>query len=567
MTTKFEKLAETHVDLSAKITQGYCELGKSQLEALNQRFEGFERSIVSSFEDQFDRLSRSLGGLDSSGQSQEGLSSDQERENRGNISQGAPVVFKRLIEGIAESEMIASGGESSIASQTANQVRWCCDVVSGIDAAFVRSDLTISTVRERCIYCWDYPYEKGSGRETDLDLVDDSWSRGNHLVSRHSYGQCNLTLEYDTWDEMREHLEVFHCADPNRLRKRDFLHDDHMKAGHSRDIRSAGQYSRPAYESGSEHLLIETKMVSLLTEYRLWPSSTKPFRPRDRLMMASVLETLYLNLFDIHGRVRELAAVLRQAACLEEELMVTCGQLLPFCWSAAADCQQMNKIIMKDTSLDTRTVSLHHQGQLRWICTQPSQYAIGPSLVQCRSCEEGTRYMSKEAALWHLKMDHPMVENRDHWVQKTGSRLPRTANELIIPQVLPNPNSRGSRINIWLLGIFIESNHVRTVLRCDAILKNPSKSRRRRRDEQLEAKGITSTEGWAIPIIKHWFSDETNTSNRMSLDDHQLHLSSGAVDSRAMSEIYETTRRYSRRSRIVETTEEVMIQTAHMKTR
>jgi len=244
-----------------------------------------------------------------------------------------------------------------------------------------------------------------------------------------------------------------------------------------------------------------------------------------------------------------------------------CGQLLPFSWSAASDCRQINKILMKDVNLDTRTISLQHHSQLRWICTQPSEYTTGPSLAECRSCDEGTRYMSKEAALWHLKMDHPKVEGRDPWVQQTGSRLPKTASELIIPQVSPNQMSRGSRINIWLLGIFIESNHVRTILRCDAILNKPSRSRHSRRNEQINVKSISSTEGWAIPIIKHWFSDETNTSNRMSFDDYQPHLSSGAVDSRAMSETYETTRRYSRRSRIIETTEEIMVQTTHTKIR
>ena len=76
------------------------------------------------------------------------------------------------------------------------EYEWCCDAISGIDDAFDEDAYSY-----RCIYC---------SARFGVHEPDSSQERGRHLADCHAFGKCNLMITFQSWDDLKSHLIVFH---------------------------------------------------------------------------------------------------------------------------------------------------------------------------------------------------------------------------------------------------------------------------------------------------------------------------------------------------------------------
>ncbi|PMD34397.1 hypothetical protein L207DRAFT_570988 [Hyaloscypha variabilis F] len=175
-------------------------------------------------------------------------------------------------------------------------LEWCCDALSGIDDGFDETEDGICM----CIYCYY------SSPQSDPDC---SYEIGRHLAETHSFGKCNLTISYQSWEELVEHLYCFHALQKQKrgsfrtrfCRKKRFL-------PLFRDMRNNGDHPSNIIERSTEGLIMEAGLHMALDE--AYPDEIT--RHRQYTLLRDDLRT------------KETILNLRyKIACLLEELMVS----------------------------------------------------------------------------------------------------------------------------------------------------------------------------------------------------------------------------------------------------
>lgn len=353
---------------------------------------------------------------------------------------------------------LASVNGRNFRQKTANAM-YCCDAVSGIDEAF--TDLLGPGLNRtvQCLYCWDL-FEDANPR-----------SLGKHLVEAHAFGQCDLEESYPTWNSFLNHLRWFHNAEYSQteppVKKRLFIAK--RRHGYYEATKSTDLYPKVhQVDKTTEDICIETKLAMLLAEVQLYNSPTSSFKPRDRLELANGLRRLEERAFA--EDTRDLVPMLCEAACLEEELIVQCDRTLPYNWSMFSLYEHFASGAL-GFGLERSSPGRTGRHQSRWLCIEPRHRRDTTTMLrQCKYCLGGTVYNSKGSALRHLKSNHPTVIDDGG----TGSWIDTYPQPLSYRDVAPLANHTGSgsfaeRFDLWMMGMFFESDYLRTLLRSGAV--------------------------------------------------------------------------------------------------
>ena len=364
---------------------------------------------------------------------------------------------------------------------------FCCDALSGIDDAFREMPQTEAGRTVQCLYC--------------EDVFEDTNPRalGRHLVDAHAFGKCNLDEAYTGWQRFANHLEHFHntVLSSNELSrmKRRFIarHCNYQQA--SKKLTSSAKPTPT--EKNTDHVLIELRLSMILAELRVYsPPTARPFKACDALNLAHGLRRLDGRAFTDSASQHALAARLCEAACLEEELIVACDRPLAYNWSMFNLYEHL-----ASGTLDLGLVA-HSQPRRQqacwWVCVEPRDYT-GATLGTCKDCLRGTAYGSRDSAVRHLESYHPhaVKDGRTCWVNS----FPRPLHYRDI--CYPTEQS-WELLDSWMLGVFFESDYLRTLLRSGVIFETGGPSpggfegcRRLQFDIPLRARDNTS---WALDI-------------------------------------------------------------------
>lgn len=85
--------------------------------------------------------------------------------------------------------------------RTRQTSEWTCDSLSGIDDGFQESPGF-----SRCRYC----SEVFKTQSEQMSITELAYQKGRHPADDHSFGKCNLSLSYSSWEDLKTHLDAFH---------------------------------------------------------------------------------------------------------------------------------------------------------------------------------------------------------------------------------------------------------------------------------------------------------------------------------------------------------------------
>lgn len=187
LSAKFDGLTDAHLKLNDSINKKIAEdqpLGETFSEIIGSQLRPLETSI----EDHFDQMSSNHS---ESQQSVQSLSHS--------ISSLASQV-SQLLENASLSDPNRENSpkvpEGTNTKPPESEYEWCCDAISGIDDAF-----DDKAYIHHCKYCSKQFFEFGRVS---------SQQRGKHLADCHAFGNCNLVITYQCWDDLKSHLIAFH---------------------------------------------------------------------------------------------------------------------------------------------------------------------------------------------------------------------------------------------------------------------------------------------------------------------------------------------------------------------
>jgi hypothetical protein len=423
------------------------------------------------------------------------LRSEASREN---------VPTRSVVSGVPSTDSMPEISASSWAHKS--DMSWSCrQALIGIDDCFLDDD--------SCILCEG----ETIGEENACD------GRKQHLVEKHLWGACSWAVDYYTWEMMAEHLKYFHDVDESCIISLREVFASPRKKGSEWDDDEVEQNQLVAEPRTVDAPLLMAELYSVITQSgvnvdgifqqhsvlgkaalrriakttrnsdsgqgrseageirkeesggamsrEIWPKALSPYDSEwseptwDRRRMIERLADLEcIGFASVGQKSSTLTKLAHDAASVEEKYVISEKDALV---TEPMDSAQHLEWPSRDIS-DVRV----------WVCAKPGttqkngpkEGATRQTASCCQLCpeEEAHLFLYHESALKHLQSNH-VGEFRDNPGEATRWVRQRKKTICLWWYACHHWSASGwnnitARINFWMLGCFVESKSMRSLL-------------------------------------------------------------------------------------------------------
>jgi hypothetical protein len=417
---------------------------------------------------------------------------------------------------------------------------WSCDALSGIDDGFEHQADAGNSI---CRFC-------GKGF---LWLDDESFARqGRHLVEVHAFGKCNLAITYHSESAMMRHVKMFHRAtefgNPIVFRLSNKTSGRRYRSHRVRDTNSEVLFDK---EANIAHILLP-KLETLIASHDLLGREIDDSEKNERAPQPSYKYNSQINShFDLcvllagldrkrpgHLEGSKYRQLCYDIACLQEEMVVRgaesvltsedwlspsqrevcqehlASKRLRTTWVSRDDASQMKSrhedLKMKpsnDDDLKAKTPKINIPKMNRTFASIRDAFlcVYGTRMEQARTIS--TLDDAEMDRLLRRLVEDLLVRADQFWdyEQAQPTHLGEIMKAFGSPRRPPSRRRMARRIDIWLLGIFVNSIPTRRLLLSGRVVSSIS-------SDDPCAFAVLMLKKWS-PWTEHVRKDRINTGN------------------------------------------------------